>query len=237
MVESLGVAAHDRVRLHVAACGAGPDVLVLSGGPGCAHYLADESLAPAGFRCWFPDPRGVARSGGGPHDMAQAIDDLESVRDAAGVATWIVLGHSWGSDLAVRYALDHPGRTRGVVGIAGHGLHRDREWSAAYEAGRGADAGSEVEVDWDPAVHAALWGSFPDWVHEPGLWRALADSAVPMRFVAAGRDIRPSWPLEQLAQLVPHGSFEVVPDVPHDFWATHPEIWRETCTRRCRDLR
>ena len=30
--------------------GLGPDVLILSGGPGCVHYLADESLAPLGFR-------------------------------------------------------------------------------------------------------------------------------------------------------------------------------------------
>lgn len=142
-VESIVVTARDRVRLHVAGHGSGPDVLILSGGPGCVHYLADESLAPIGFRSWFPDPRGVSQSGGGPHDMTQAIDDLETVRQAVNVAEWIVLGHSWGSDLAVRYALDHPQRVRGVVGIAGHGLHRDREWSATYEAGKA----SEVAID------------------------------------------------------------------------------------------
>ncbi len=133
--------------------------------------------------------------------MAQAIDDLETVRTAVGVAEWIVLGHSWGSDLAVRYALDHPQSVRGVAGIAGHGLHRDREWSAAYEAGKASEVA--IDIDWVPEVHAALWGSFPDWIHQPGLWRALADSPVPMRFVAAGNDIRPSWPLQQLANLVP----------------------------------
>ena len=41
------------------------------------HYLADEELAPNGFRTSFPDPRGVGRSSGGPHDMAQAVADLE----------------------------------------------------------------------------------------------------------------------------------------------------------------
>lgn len=159
-------------------CGSGPDVVVLSGGPGCVHYLADDSLAPIGFRSWFPDPRGVSRSGGGPHDMARAIDDLEAIRRAIDIDEWIVLGHSWGSDLAVRYALDHPDRVRGAVGIAGHGLHRDREWSAAYEAGKTSE--TPVEIDWVPEVHAALWGSFKDWVHQPRLWRSLADSTVPM---------------------------------------------------------
>lgn len=228
------VSADDGVELHVARCGSGPDVVVLSGGPGCVHYLADEALAPVGFRTWFPDPRGVGRSGGGPHDLARAIADLELVRREIGIDAWIVLGHSWGSDLAVRYALDHPHRVRGVVGIAGHGLHRDREWSAAYEAG--ASQETPVEIDWVPEVHAALSSSFTDWIHEPRLWRALADSTVPMCFVAAGKDIRPDWPLRQLAELVPGGHVEVVPDVPHDFWATDPEVWQDTCTAACRRL-
>ena len=43
------------------------------------------------------------------------------------------------------------------------------------------------------------------------LWRRLADSPVPMQFIAAGNDIRPSWPLAQLAALVPRGSFTTVP--------------------------
>lgn len=233
-VESIFVAARDGVRLHVTGHGSGPDVLILSGGPGCVHYLADESLAPLGFRSWFPDPRGVSKSGGGPHDMTTAIDDLETVRQAVGAAEWIVLGHSWGSDLAVRYALEHPQRIRGVVGIAGHGLHRDREWSATYEAGKASEVA--IGIDWVPEVHAALWGSFPDWIHQPSLWRTLADSLVPMRFLAAGNDIRPSWPLEQLANVVSDGAFQIVPDVPHDFWATDPGVWRETCTNVCRQL-
>jgi proline iminopeptidase len=167
--------------------------------------------------------------------MARAIEDLEAVRRTNDIDEWIVLGHSWGSDLAVRYALDHPRRVRGVVGIAGHGLHSDREWSAVYEAGKTHE--TRVEIDWVPDVHAALWAAFKDWIHQPTLWRALADSTVAMSFIAAGSDIRPSWPLRQLAELVPGGSFDVVRNVPHDFWATDPDLWRQTCTTACRRLR
>lgn len=233
-VDSVVVAADDGVSLHVAVCGQGADVLVLSGGPGCVHYLADESFAPTGFRCWFPDPRGVSRSGGGPHDMATAVADLEAIRRVTGVESWIVFGHSWGSDLAVRYALEHSDRVRGVIGIAGHGLHRDREWSAAYEAGKTGEVA--VPIDWVPEVHAALWGSFPDWIHQPRLWLDLANSPVPMTFIAAGCDIRPSWPLQQLAELVPGGVFEVVPNAVHDFWHTDPDLWQAVCTTACRRL-
>lgn len=140
--------ANDGARLNVAVVGRGPDVVVLSGGPGRVHYLAHEHLAPKGYRSWFPDPRGVGGSGGGPHDMEQAVDDLEAVRRAIGAPKWLVLGHSWGSDLAIRYALDHPDRVRGVVGVAGHGLHRDREWYAEYASGKASEA--PVDVNWVP---------------------------------------------------------------------------------------
>ena len=66
----------------------------------------------------------------------------------------MVLGHSWGSDLAVRYALDQPSRVRCVVGVAGHGLHKDGTWSQIYESLR--DQEPKIDVDWNPTVHRAL---------------------------------------------------------------------------------
>lgn len=216
----------DGVPLHVGVTGAGPDVVVLSGGPGCAHYLARDDLAPVGHRAWFPEPRGVGRSGGGPHTMERAVADLEAVRAAVGVERWLVLGHSWGSDLALRYALDHPDAVGAVVGIAAHGPHRDRTWSEVYEAGKAREP--VVDIEFEPAVWSALRESFTDWIHEPDLWRRLADCAVPVHLVVAGDDIRPSWPVQQLAALLPRGSISVVPAVPHDLWHTHPETWHET---------
>ncbi|ONI75648.1 hydrolase [Kribbella sp. ALI-6-A] len=224
----------DGVALHVGVTGQGRDVLVLTGGPGCVQYLEQDEISPAGHRAWYPEPRGVGRSGGGPHSMERAIADLEGIRAAVGVDRWIVLGHSWGSDLAVRYAVEHPEAVTGVVGVAGRGPQRDRSWSEAYEAGKASEP--VVAIDWVPAVHQALSASFADWIRHPGLWRGLADCAVPMHFVAAGDDIRPSWPLAQLAALLPRGRFSTVPGVPHDFWSTHPEIWTKTVTDACAAL-
>jgi proline iminopeptidase len=231
-MRSITVPADDRTLLHVGVTGDGPDVVVLSGGPGCVHYLEDDGLAPGGLRAWYPEPRGVGRSQGGPHDLGQAVADLEAVRRAAGIDSWIVLGHSWGSDLAVRYALDHPDRVSSVVGVAGHGLHKDRTWSQAYESSRHLEA--DIEIDYDAAVHAALSASFVQWIHEPDLLRRLADSTVPMTFMASQNDIRPSWPLRQLAALVPHGTFEELPGVAHHLWSTDPHVWVDVITRACR---
>ena len=217
--------------LHVGVNGRGPDVVVLSGGPGCVQYLERDAISPAGHRAWYPEPRGVGRSGGGPHTMAEAIEDLESIRAAVDVARWIVVGHSWGCDLAVRYAVEHPETVTAVIGIAGRGPQRDRTWSEAYEAGKSSEPA--VDIDWVPGVHAALGASFTEWIHRADLWRGLAACDVPMHFIAAGDDIRPSWPLAQLAELVPHGRFSTVPGVPHDFWFTHPTVWTETVTQAC----
>jgi proline iminopeptidase len=216
--------------LHVGVTGEGPDVLVLSGGPGCVHYLEREDLAPRSHRSWYPEPRGVGRSSGGPHTMERAVADLEAIREEVGVRRWTVVGHSWGCDLAVRYAVEHPDAVARVVGIAGRGSQRDRTWSEAYEAGQDTEV---VDIAWEPEVHAALSESFTEWIHGADLWRRLADCPVPMRFIAAGADIRPSWPLEQLARLVPNGSFAMVPGVVHDFWDSDPDLWVATVTAAC----
>ncbi|MET0474075.1 MAG: alpha/beta hydrolase [Mycobacterium sp.] len=232
-MRAVTVRCEDATDLYVGVVGEGPDVVILSGGPGCVNYLEDDGLAPRGMRAWFPEPRGVGRSGGGPHDLSQAIADLETIRAAMGVASWTVLGHSFGSDLAVRYALDHPDRVGAVTGVAGHGLHQDRTWSAIYEAARHTEDG--VVIDWVRDVHESLKASFGEWIHEPGLFRRLADSVVPMTFIAAGEDIRPDWPLRQLAALVPRGRFRDVPGVPHNFWSTHPATWADVVSDACRE--
>jgi proline iminopeptidase len=233
-MRSVRVRADDQTDLHVGVTGSGPDVVVLSGGPGCVHYLEHDDIAPRDMRAWYPEPRGVGRSAGGPHTLEEAVADLEAVRRHADVDSWVVLGHSWGSDLAVRYALDHPSHVRSVVGVAGHGLHKDRTWSEIYESLKHTEP--KIDIEWDRPVHYALSASFVEWIHEPDLLRRLADCRVPMSIVAAELDVRPSWPLRQLAALVQRGVFVEIPGVPHDLWSTHPKVWVDVVTDACRDL-
>jgi len=230
-MESRLIQVEGGVALHVGVAGQGPDLVVLTSGPGCVQYLERDEISPPDYRAWYPEPRGVGRSGGGPHTMEQAIADLEVIRETVGLGNWIVMGHSWGCDLAVRYAIEHPDAVTSVVGIAGRGPQRDRSWSEAYEAGKATEP--VVDIDWVPEVHESLSDSFTVWIHRPDLWRRLADCRVVMHFIAAGDDIRPSWPMAQLAALVPRGRFSTVPGVPHDFWFTHPEMWTKTVTNAC----
>jgi len=162
--------------------------------------------------------------------MARAVADLEAIREGLGIDRWVAPGHSWGSELAVRYAVEHPDRVAGLVGVCGRGPQRDRTWSEQYELGaaRERELGQVVEIPFAADVHAALGHAFTDWTQQPDLWRCLADCPVPMRFVVAADDIRPYWPIRQLAHLVPEATCTVVPGVAHDFWSTHPQTWRST---------
>lgn len=96
----------DGATIWTATSGTGPQVAWCHGGPGLWDYFAplaplvDDSLTSIRF-----DQRGCGRStGSGSLTIAQAIDDLDQLRDAFGLTRWAVIGHSWGAELALRYA-------------------------------------------------------------------------------------------------------------------------------------
>jgi proline iminopeptidase len=69
------------------------------------------------------DQRGCGRSERrGPYCVARSVADLDAVRSHLGVDRVAVLGHSWGATLALRYALDHPGRVSALAYVSGTGL-------------------------------------------------------------------------------------------------------------------
>lgn len=118
----------DGALLHWEESGApdGMPALWLHGGPG-------GSIARGGFRQRFDperyrlialDQRGSGRSVPGvlddrerlaEHTTQRLIRDLEALRVDRGVERWVVAGVSWGTTLALAYALEHPRR---VVALA-----------------------------------------------------------------------------------------------------------------------
>jgi proline iminopeptidase len=90
-------------------------------GPHPAGALTD-ALADAG-RTFYLVPRGTG--GSDPEDdpaklgVMQTVEDLDAVRTALGIESWVVCGASTGGMTAVEYACRYPAATRGFVSVGG----------------------------------------------------------------------------------------------------------------------
>jgi proline iminopeptidase len=135
----------DGAVLWTAVSGTGPPVVCLHGGPGLWDYLAPlAALLDGTFTVVRFEQRGCGRStGGGPFTMAQAVDDIDQLRAALGFDRWAVAGHSWGAELALRYAARHPGQTTAVAYIAGVGAGNG--FRAAFTAEQARRLGPDRE--------------------------------------------------------------------------------------------
>lgn len=110
-----------RLWYRVAGPGEGTPVVFLHGGPGQGSQtfarFAGPSLEPH-LRMVYLDQRGAGRSErpwNDAYSLELMVDDLEQLRRAWGVERIAVVGHSFGSILALEYAARHPEHTARVV--------------------------------------------------------------------------------------------------------------------------
>src|SRR5689334_22755195 len=108
-------------ELYAREIGEGPAIIVLHGGPDFDHtYLLPEldRLADR-YRLIYYDQRGRGRSAAHvrPEEvtLASDLDDLDKVREHFGLKAPALLGHSWGTVLALEYALRHPDRVSRLI--------------------------------------------------------------------------------------------------------------------------
>ncbi|MFF4402599.1 alpha/beta fold hydrolase [Streptomyces sp. NPDC001480] len=147
--ESESVETDDGVRLWAVRSGGGGAPLVLChGGPGLwdmfgdvAGLLADTTPVVR----W--DQRGCGRSQrcAGPWTTERFVADLDAVRRHFGLDRMALLGHSWGAQLALSYALAHPERVSALVYVSGTGIGPDADWHPAYTANFRARLGESSE--------------------------------------------------------------------------------------------
>ena len=108
-------------NLYVREVGKGQPIVVLHGGPDFDHtyLLPDLDRLADSHRLIYYDQRGRGRSAEGvrPEDVTLASDlaDLDKVREHYGLAKTAILGHSWGTVLALEYALRHPDRVSHLI--------------------------------------------------------------------------------------------------------------------------
>jgi proline iminopeptidase len=108
-------------ELYCREIGLGQAIIVLHGGPDFDHsYLVpDMDRLSDSFRLIYYDQRGRGKSADRvqPEDVTLASDiaDLEKVRQYFHLDSVALLGHSWGTVLALEYALRYPERVSHMV--------------------------------------------------------------------------------------------------------------------------
>lgn len=159
----------------------GIPVLFLHGGPGAGcklDHLAYFDLERYWVILW--DQRGSGRSQphGELHDntTAHLLADIECLRQQLGVSQWLLFGGSWGSFLALTYAIHYPQHVSGMVL-------------------RSVCLGREVEHDWLYRAGAHLlfpeaWQRFCQWI--PSSERGDLLSAYYQRLMT--EDLAIAWP-------------------------------------------
>ena len=131
----------DLHELYFEECGNpnGKPALVLHGGPGggISPFLR-QGHDQARYRIILFDQRGCGQST--PHASLQEnttwdlVADIEKLRAHLGVDRWQVVGGSWGSTLALTYAITHPAQVSELV-LRGIFMLRKLEIDWFYQSG------------------------------------------------------------------------------------------------------
>jgi proline iminopeptidase len=204
----------DGNRLYWEASG-NPDglpAIVLHGGPGSGSSPnARRFFDPAKYRIILFDQRGSGQSTPGAGDFGtdlsvntteHLLGDIGRLRRHLGIARCLLLGHSWGTTLALAYAERHPEHVAGLVLIGVtttrrseiDWLYRDiaplfpEQW-ARFETGAPALERHDLVAaychllrDPDPAVRHKAAADWHDW--EAATISIDPDAAPPRRWAA-----------------------------------------------------
>ncbi|MSP86031.1 MAG: prolyl aminopeptidase [Methylotenera sp.] len=109
-------------EIYYEICGnpAGKPVVFLHGGPGSGcNPTQRRFFDPAHYRIVLIDQRGCGRSkpqgATEQNTTGDLVADIEAIRIALEIDKWLVFGGSWGSTLALAYAIQHPSQVTGLI--------------------------------------------------------------------------------------------------------------------------
>lgn len=108
-------------QLYLREIGHGAPLVILHGGPDFNHHylLPEMDRLARHFRLIYYDQRGRGKSSPGVTaenvTIESEIDDLDKLRRHLELDSLALLGHSWGSVLAMEYAVRHPRRLSQLV--------------------------------------------------------------------------------------------------------------------------
>ncbi|HEX8827354.1 MAG TPA: alpha/beta fold hydrolase, partial [Xanthobacteraceae bacterium] len=114
--------AGDGAQLAFADAGSGDVTLLFVHGWRADHTVWLPLIAALGsdLRTLAVDLRGGggSQAASGPYNLERYAADLRAMVDALALGRVVLVGHSMGATVALRFAVDDPGATRGLVLIA-----------------------------------------------------------------------------------------------------------------------
>jgi pimeloyl-ACP methyl ester carboxylesterase len=217
------------VRIHYRDEGAGPPLVLHTGGAGDGTMWegAGYTSRLEGFRLLVMDHRGRGRSTRverlAGHVRAEYADDVVAVAEAAGVGRFAFAGYSMGAAVGYRLAAAHPDRVRALVAIGGAadppGEPDDPApliamletegmplLSDALEAAEGISLPAWLRRNFDGTDAAQFALSLRAWAQEgDSTWDDLARIVCPVALIA-GSEEAPPGSLERMAAAMPRGA-------------------------------
>jgi len=123
--------------IYYKAMGSGTPTFILHGGPGDTHdTMLQLSRLGNDFRLIFYDQRAAGRSTGdadtASHTIEQFVEDLEQLRLKLGADKINLIGGSWGSMVAMQYAMKYSDHIRAMVLMSSMGIRS--EYFPFYQA-------------------------------------------------------------------------------------------------------
>ena len=152
----------------------GKPAVFLHGGPGGGiSPEARRFFDPDFYHTVLFDQRGAGKST--PYaeirenDTWNLVEDMEKLRRHLGIDRWLVFGGSWGSTLALCYAIAHPER---VTGLLLRGVYLGRKWENQWLFQEGAsnfypDRYQDYIAPIPPAERADLIGAYYQRLTDP----------------------------------------------------------------------
>ena len=162
------------LRLHVRNWGGnGRQVVLLHGlASTCRIWDLVAPVLAQDFAVIAVDQRGHGDSGkpGKGYDFATVASDIAALLSGRGIERPILVGHSWGGDVALELAVAHPGLTRGLVFVDGGTIDASARYPSLDDA---------LLQMAPPDFSGVTPAQFLDRVRSGGQWAQLIDQHGP----------------------------------------------------------
>jgi 3-oxoadipate enol-lactonase len=239
------------MQLHHEVRGNGSHTIVLTHGLAGSGSLWREQVRglSAEFRVVTWDLRGHGQSGAttDAFTLTDLAEDLGAVLDDVGIDRAVVLGHSAGGVIAMRFALDHPDRVAALilVGTAGQCNQRAADFyeqlaSQAIESGmesvhRNLGLAAEGATAGDPLTFAGVARCMANLLNEP-LTPEVERIRCPTLIIVGDKDFIGAGGSVTLSRRIPGSRLEIIPERGHGIFLEDPEGFNAMVTAFVQEL-